>query len=306
MGQMDTIEIKSDKAREVSKMLFDLFATTGIHGRTEMPEDLLPSTIEDGSVDHLLFLTLTISLDYQRDAIKLWQAARLSYDDPMTRYLFNPVAMYRKEIANQISDMQKYGLSKKPKKDAYIWRTVGLSFLKKWGGDPLNFIADCSWDAPTILVRLKGDRHQYGQKTVSDFPYLRGDKIGPLWLRMLRDNLKIDRLKGLEKVPIPVDVHVARSSLSLGVVQGSYKGPLAPLYEAIRKAWFDGVLGYRVDDRKMIALDVDEPLWHLSKYGCTKRDKVSGKCPVSSTCEMSSFCVAGTVDVRSDGIELNT
>jgi len=34
--------------------------------------------------------------------------------------------------------------------------------------------------------------------------------------------------------------------------------------------------GLEVEGRPMIALDVDEALWHLSKYGCTDRDKISG------------------------------
>ena len=54
-----------------------------------------------------------------------------------------------------IEDMQKYGLSKKPQKDAYIWRTVGVTFYKKWSGDPRNFLQSCNWDAARILKRLK-------------------------------------------------------------------------------------------------------------------------------------------------------
>lgn len=34
----------------------------------------------------------------------------------------------------------------------------------------------------------------------------------------------------------------------------------------------------------MIALDIDEPLWHLSKNGYTKRED-NGFCPVKDSCQ---------------------
>jgi hypothetical protein len=116
--------------------------------------------------------------------------------------------------------MRRYGLSKKPKQDAHLWWTVGVSFFKKWSGDPRRFLTDCRWDALTVLDRLRTDTHLQRNRAVLDFPFLRGPKIGPLWLRMLRENVGIADLKRMEEVPIPVDVHIARSTLCLGVVKG--------------------------------------------------------------------------------------
>lgn len=202
--------------------------------------------------------------------------------------------------------MQKHGLSKKPKKDPNIWRTVGVTFYKKWGGDPRRFLADCGWDSLTVLKRLKYDSHLYNGKPVPDYPYLRGPKIGPLWLRMLRDNVGLEKLRKLERVPIPVDIHVARATLATGVVSGQYTGQLADVFEYIRKAWFDSVDGLQVRDRPMIALDVDEPLWHLSKYGCAKRDKLHGGCPMSIQCEAREFCAKGRINIQRSEVQLDT
>ena len=69
-------------------------------------------------------------------------------------------------------------------------------------GNPLNFLQDCNWDAPTILKRLKKDVHLCDGRLKADYPYLRGDKIGPLWLRMLRDNVEVTQLRNFGKVPI--------------------------------------------------------------------------------------------------------
>jgi hypothetical protein len=202
--------------------------------------------------------------------------------------------------------MQKYGLSKKYKKDPHIWRTVGVTFLKKYSGNPLNFLEDCRWDSKNILQRLKNDTHLYNGKQVADFPYLRGNKIGPLWLRMLRDNVGIKKLKNLDLVPIPVDIHVARATLAIGVVRGQFCGKLDDFFDRIRQAWFKSVAGIRVKNRPMIALDVDEPLWHLSKNGCTKRDKLSGECPVITRCEAREFCIPGSININNNRVELNT
>ena len=35
--------IDIDRGREIAQLLFQSFATTGIHGQTEMPEDVAPS-----------------------------------------------------------------------------------------------------------------------------------------------------------------------------------------------------------------------------------------------------------------------
>jgi hypothetical protein len=294
------------RGKELAKLLYDSFSHGGIHGNTVMPEDILPPGVKRGSLEHLLFITLTVAIDYQRDATALWEAARKSYSDGETSYLFKPQAVHETNSKKIIEDMKKHSLSQKPKKDAYIWRTVGVSFHKKWGGDPRNFLADCNFDALDILRRLKTDTHSRAGREVADFPYLRGDKIGPLWLRILRDNIGISGIKRLQEVPIPVDVHVARASLAIGVVRGSFSGKLVDLFPTIREAWFASVRGLSANGREMIALDVDEPLWHLSKFGCTKRNKVERKCPFHDSCEVKEYCVEGKIALEKDRLELET
>jgi len=120
-----------------------------------MPEDIMPKGVVRGTLERFMFITLTVSIDYQRDAPALWKASRKTFEDPETRYLFDPKALYGTPPRKIIEDMQKYGLSKKTQKDAYIWRTIGVTFYKKWNGDPRNFLQSCNWDAQTILKRLK-------------------------------------------------------------------------------------------------------------------------------------------------------
>ena len=294
------------RGQKAARLLFDAFSSTGIHGSKEMPEDVLPD-LEFGSLEHILFITLTVSIDYQRDAADLWESGRKTFNDPTTRYLFNPKIISETPFPTIMRDMQKYKLSRKPQKDAEIWSTVAISFCNKWQGDPRNFLADSNWHALRILQHLKVDTRLSGQRRIGDFPYLRGDKIGPLWLRMLRDTAGISNILSLDLVPIPVDIHIARATLTLGIVRGTYLGNFGNLFESIRKAWFESVHGLNLTNRPMIALDVDEPLWHLSRYGCTYRDKQSGICPKITSCEARELCISGKVDIRtSTTIDLNT
>ena len=113
-------------------------------------------------------------------------------------------------------------------------------------------------------------------------------------------------LKNLDKVPIPVDIHVARATLATGVVKGKVMGKFEDLYEEIRRAWFKSIQGMSLKNRPMIALDIDEPLWHLSKYGCSARDKITGACPVSDICEARKFCVKGQIRIEKGHVELDT
>jgi hypothetical protein len=297
-----------ERGRNAAHILYDAVSTTGIFGHREMPEDLLPGGICRGSLEHLVFITLTVALDYQRDADDLWSSSRNTFEDPRTRYLYDPASLHAAGFSQIAGDMQRYGLSKKPTQDARIWRTVGVSFYKKWKGDPRGFLADCGWDAPTVLERLRTETHPQGKRVVHDYPFLRGAKIGPLWLRMLRDNVGIGDLKGLDQVPIPVDIHVARATLCLGVVRGRFSGQLVDLFEDIRSGWFKSTNGLSAKNRPMIALDVDEPLWHLSKNGCTQRqrDEATGVCPVQERCETRNLCVGGVVRISKNMVEVDT
>jgi len=123
---------------------------------------------------------------------------------------------------------------------------------------------------------------------------------------MLRDNVGIAQLRNLEKVPIPVDIHVARATLATGIVRGQFRGRLDEVFEYIRKAWFESVKGLSIKNREMIALDGDEPLWHLSKYGCTMRNKTTGNCPLYHRCEAKEFCVKGLVKIECSIVELES
>ena len=180
------MELHSERGREVASQLFEAFQKSGIHGQKEMPEDTPPAGVEESSLEHLLFITLTVSIDYQRDAVTLWKRARAAFENPQTRYLFDPQSVHETSCDKFKQDMTETGLSQKHEKDCLIWRTISDSFLKKWQGDPRNFLADCNWDAVEILSRLRSDTHavnkigHWGQTYTIDRMWISGRMVKSL------------------------------------------------------------------------------------------------------------------------------
>lgn len=294
----DQLQVDVGRARDVAQTLYAAFAPggVGIFGEHSMPEDVLPQGVAPGSREHLNFLTLTISVDYMRDAMELWRAARGAWRDATTRYLFEPAVVAQTSTEKLKADLVRTGLALRPNRDGNAWGTISRTLTRKWKSDVKTFLADCGFDGPTILTRLHRDGAWSASGWTPDFPLLRGPKIGPLWVRTLRDNALL-KLSGLEDVPIPVDVHVMRATLCSGAIRGRYCGSLETIKHAVRDVWRTATKGLQhPDGRPMIPLDVDEPLWTLSRLGCSRRGNGPlASCP--SDCVCAPACVEGRIRI---------
>jgi len=300
---MNDLKIDVEKGKQVAVILFDKFnSDEGIFGKTVMPEDLMWGSdlqgigVKRDSYEYMMFITMVVSIDYMRDADRLWAAGRSTMEDPETRWLFNPAYVKDRLIDEIMSAMQKHKLSKKHRKDARIWKTVSESFARLYDSDSGKLIKECGIDAKKLYER------KFDVRFKKEFPSLSGDKIFPLWIRMLHDNLGIE-LKNLEKVPIPVDRHVARSMFTTGCLIGEYKGNIAGVKQRVQEAW-EIVIKSLAHPKLKYALQMDEALWHLSKNGCTSRKE--NVCPKRKQCPVGDFCVSGLVKVSTNSIEIRT
>jgi hypothetical protein len=302
---MQNLTINTDKAKEVAIILFEKFNFgEGIFGHKTMPEDVIPETAKWGSpipsiestYEHLMFITLVVSIDYQRDANQLWEAGRKTFEDDETKWLFYPSQLIKKSAEDIIKSMKKHKLSKKHTQDANIWRRVSTSFLEQYDSDPLNLIKECYHDAMKIYNK------KFDLRFKTSFPFLSGNKIFPLWIRMLHDNIGI-KLKNMDKIPIPVDVHIARATFTTGCLNGDYEGSISDVFPKIDDAWEKTI--QKVNHPKLsYRAQLDEPLWHLSKYGC--RFRKGNTCPNRSVCPVKTFCVDGIVKVSAKRVLIKT
>jgi hypothetical protein len=61
------VNIDRQRGERAAELLYKAFRDGCVHGQKDMPEDIVPGGIEAGSLEHILFITLTVAIDYQRD-----------------------------------------------------------------------------------------------------------------------------------------------------------------------------------------------------------------------------------------------
>jgi hypothetical protein len=99
-----------------------------------------------------MFLTLTVSIDYQRSASTLWDSVRMTWEDMDARWVFSPAEIEKRDHAQLVAALAKHRLSRKQEKDAGIWRTVALSFLSLFHADPRKLLKH----TPTMRLKFTG------------------------------------------------------------------------------------------------------------------------------------------------------
>ncbi len=276
-------------------------AHRGVGGKTlfgtvpRMPEEELSRGIEDPH-DRLMFLTCTVSIDYQRDAEALWRHTRSRYDDLTTRWLFCPKEVAAKspvEVLEALRRGNPHGALRYPAKDASWWHHNASSFAQYFDGSPRVLFERSAWD----VLRIRREINRSGR-----FLGLRGAKIFPLWIRMLTDVLGY-QFQNYSALPIPVDIHIARASFTTGLVRGKYEGPFGEeLIALLRRAWTEACVATGESH-----MSFDEPLWQLSRLGCTHRHEGgSPDCPRRMVCPIGGLCPRGWVSVSTEGVRVET
>jgi hypothetical protein len=281
------------RAREAARRLWGAWTSTGIFGQRVMPETTLPTGVERGSREHACFITLTVAIDYMRDAAALWTAARATFDDSTTQWVFSPDAVERASRSELTAALTRHGVAKRREQDVGIWGQVARSLVHRFGGDPLAIAERCGHRAPAMLDEIRRHDDRGG------FPYLRGPKIGPLWIRMLADEVRVP-LQDLDRVPIPVDVQVAYATWACGALSGSYDGTAGDLTPQVAAVWRDACEG-----EPFYSLQLDQALWLQGRDGCSHRTPASG-CPREAECVLSGLCVAGGIRVRNGWLTAET
>ena len=281
-----------DRAREVGLKLVELLKADGISGHRDMPESLPPKGVDRGSYEHVLFITMTVAIDYMRDAPELWQSSRETYGDPETNWVFVPTEVGRRSRDELVLALQKHKLSRKPRRDALeIWHVIADTLERGFSSDPRKLLENCNFDAKKVMATIKSRKRE--------FPYLSGTKILPLWLRMLKDEADL-QMSNMDQMPIPIDVHIARATICTGALMGKYDASISSAWNLIDRVWEEASKGTGI-----YRLQFDEPLWNLSKYVCSLRSPE--KCNMRDQCPVSRFCVDGYLSVsQGKGIRADT
>ena len=112
----------------------------GLLGGERMPEDAKPELTRN-SEENLLYLTLPMSLNYQRNSYKLWESALLTWGDLETKTVFNPIEVVNLNIDTLRQYLVKYKVGLQQNKQPIIWSKLCQTFVDYYDGKVLNLLA---------------------------------------------------------------------------------------------------------------------------------------------------------------------
>jgi hypothetical protein len=281
-------------AREITAAFaaghLDLSARTNAPpvGWAGMPEVAVADRLRAAGADDVavrLVLTFTAAMDRARDADRLWFRSAELYE--ATPWPFDPSAVTSQQLTDLTDVLRTFGVSQRHGADAAAWRTIAETMSQRDAApEAYDAVFEGRGDARELLAALQARTNAGSDR----FPFLRGPKIGPMWVRMLAQPGGA-AITSLEVLPVAVDVQVRKVTEYLGVTatEGLDLEAARPL---IQRAWEadvreNGAVGPPGLDGTAAALD--PALWFYGKWGCTYCERAGRKLPISYACGRCRF-----------------
>jgi len=255
-------------------------------GWLALPEIEVAERLRGNGADNVavrLFVTFVAALDRARDATALWRAAeQLWIEAP---WAFDPEGAIRAG-SKLAASLKEHRVSQRHTHDSDGWRQIAFSLAGSRTAPLVHrAIYEGEGDAIELLSSVQDERD--GR---SLFPFLRGPKISPMWVRMLAfpGNAHIS---SIDRVPAAVDVHVLRVTEYLGVAStlGSDAGRIR---RRVQEGWFEqvrasGAAGPPGLENSSAILD--PVLWVWGKWGCAFCELAGERRPIGDACAGCRF-----------------
>jgi hypothetical protein len=261
-------------------------------GWAGMPEVVVAERMRGaGASDHdvRLLLTFTAAMDRAREADALWFAAERLF--AAEAWAFAPDQVVARSLTELADVLRRYGVSQRHGPDAAAWRVIAESLADREAARPIRVaVLDGRGDARELLEALQSS----SPGGTDRFPFLRGPKIGPMWVRMLA-HPGGGQVTSLEVLPVAVDVQVRKVTEYLAVTDTGALG-LETARPIIQAAWSrdvveNGAEGPGILDGTAAALD--PALWFWAKWGCTRCERSSRPLPIGPACQQCRFPARG-------------
>jgi len=223
---------------------------TGKLGQTNMPEDSHPKQFRSTELQ-LAYFTLPMSLNYQRDSYKLWEAALKTYNDVDTKDIFDVAKVARMPTDLLKIKLLKYKLALQPNKHIHTWQTICYTIYNEWGS--IEKLIKESGDDFLKLKNIIQQEHKKG------FPYLSGPKIFNYWSFIIQEYGGI-KLNNSDFIEIAPDTHITKCSVRLGVISEDEANILSK--DEISTRWRELLHGSGINP-----IDMHPPLWFWSRNG---------------------------------------
>jgi len=220
----------------------------GSLGDTVMPEDAHPSFEKHPLTTKFAYFTLPMSLNYQRNSYKLWEAATNTFLDKNTNYLFDLLKVSEKDEDSIRKDLLKYKLALQPNKHINTWYRISVGF------------SNLASDIPDFFNTYENDvckiKDVIQKRYKKSFPYLSGPKIFNYWLHVMERYCDIP-LINRDYIEIAPDTHVIQASIKLGVIKDTEREMSR---EKISSVWREVLKGSGISP-----IDMHSPLWFWSR-----------------------------------------
>lgn len=204
--------------------------------------------------DKAIFLTLTTVLNRQRDAEALYQKCqRLWYDE---HWIFEPNTLVKHRDFEELYSLFKSEGMRYGESDAQAWYEINRTLHQYYDSDPTQILElfNHNWEkVENHIEYATGDPRFF--KHNKRFPILRGDKIRPLWLRLI--NNQVVPLEHTGSTSIPVDTHIRQITERLC---GTSLSTSEKDKEKIRGFWQKVC-----SSSKVTADEIDGPLWYINR-----------------------------------------
>ena len=225
-------------------------------------------------------LTFTAAMDRARDADAPWFAAeRLFLAEPWT---FAPEQVVARTLTELADVLRRFRVSQRHGPDAAAWRIIAESLVDKLG-DPAvrRAVVDGEGDARELLESLAAQ----SPGGTDRFPFLRGPKVGPMWVRMLAHPGGAD-MSSIDVLPVAVDVQVRKVTEYLGVTDTNNRD-LESARAIIQGAWSRDIAENDAVGPPALgesAAALDPALWFWGKWGCTRCERAGHQLPIGPPC----------------------
>lgn len=213
----------------------------------KMPEDSHPEFSNED--ERLTYFTLPMSLNYQRDSYKLWEAALQTYTDADTRIVFDIAASATIPEEELRAKLVVHKVALQPHKHIATWRTIAQTIYTHWKTIK-GLLAFVDYDYLT-LRKIVQETYKKG------FPYISGPKIFNYWCFILQAYGGVT-LKNVEYIEIAPDTHIIQCSVRLGVISQEESESLSR--DAIAMRWRGILQGSGINP-----IDMHPPLWFWSR-----------------------------------------
>lgn len=220
-------------------------------GDCPMPEASSPDFASSQNEQRLAYFTLPMALNYQRNSYKLWQSAKLTYEDLDTRDVFDIASVTNMNIADLQKKLLRYKVALQPNKHVQTWLNIAQTVAQNWNS-LTNLLQICDSDFLKLRELVQGTFKK-------GFPYISGPKIFNYWSFILSTYGQV-ALKNKQYIDIAPDTHVIQCSVRLGVISHSEAEIMSR--EKIAEKWRALLVGTEINP-----VDLHSPLWFWSRSG---------------------------------------